>query len=540
MATKKIAAELELLTKDAQKAVDALNKKLKETGKETDNTKKKGISLTGTLGKGFKGLGKAVGTFGNALKKAGIGLAIAAFAKLADVLTRNQTAIDFFTTANNTLNIAFNDFINLVVGNGQNILNFFKGIFQDPVGSIKEFGVAIKNNLIERFNSLLDTLGYLASAVKKVFARDFTGALEDVKKAGKESVDIFTGVNDSVDKVAETMPKIIKSVKGYTSEITKQAKEQTKLNKSAEVAQAQNALLLQQFDKEAELQRQIRDDVSLTVEERAKANKKLGEILNEQETLMKANAQITLDAAKANFELNKSDENRIALINAKMEMADVEATVAGFRSEQLTNENSLVQEGIDLDLKKREEELETQEKIKAARMQAFDIYTELVGSETAIGKALFLAKQRLILKEQIANAKAAIQKVTMASAESAADGTKAVGKAAASAAPPFNLVPIAIAVGQAALTAKSMIKAVASAKKAAGGMGGGGSVSPVSVAAPAAQPAAFNVVGTAPENQLADSIAGQNERPIKAFVVSDEVSTAQALDRNIIESASIG
>ena len=68
MATKKIAAELELLTKDAQKAVDALNKKLKETGKETDNTKKKGISLTGTLGKGFKGLGKAVGTFGNALK----------------------------------------------------------------------------------------------------------------------------------------------------------------------------------------------------------------------------------------------------------------------------------------------------------------------------------------------------------------------------------------------------------------------------------------------------------------------------------------
>ena len=151
-----------------------------------------------------------------------------------------------------------------------------------------------------------------------------------------------------------------------------------------------------------------------------------------------------------------------------------------------------------------------------------------------------ILKQRLILKEQIANAKAAIQKVTMASAESAADSTKAVGKAAASAAPPFNLVPIAIAVGQAALTAKSMIKAVASAKKAAGGMGGGGSVSPVSVAAPAAQPAAFNVVGTAPENQLADSIAGQNERPIKAFVVSDEVSTAQALDRNIIESASIG
>ena len=541
MAKKVIQAELDLATGQALKSVEGLNKKLKATNKEITQTEQKGNKFTNTLGKGFRGVGKAVTGFGNALKKAGIGLAVAAFAKLADVLTRNQTAIDFFTTANNALNIAFNDFINLVIGQGQNIVNFFKAIFEDPVGSLKDFGQSIKDNITERFNSLLDTLGFLASAVKKVFSGDFTGALEDVKQAGKESVDILTGVDNSVDKVANTTSKIIKATKGYTSEILKQADAQTELNKTAREAEAQNALLLQQFDLQAEKQRQIRDDVSLSIEERITANKRLGEVLNEQEKLMLANAQATLDAAKANKELNNNEENRIALINAEMEMADVRATVAGFRSEQLTNENSLIQEQVDLEKTKAEEAIANEEAIRNARNQTFDLYTSIVGSETAIGKALFLAKQSLILKEQIANAKAAISRISMSATESATDGVKGIGKAFASAAPPLNAIPAAIAVGQAAATAISMVRAVAKAKQSASQMGGtGGSTPSVSAPTVASTPPAFNVVGQAPENQLAETIAGQQQQPVKAFVVSDEVSTAQALDRNIIESASIG
>ena len=41
-------------------------------------------------------------------------------------------------------------------------------------------------------------------------------------------------------------------------------------------------------------------------------------------------------------------------------------------------------------------------------------------------------------------------------------------------------------------------------------------------------------------NQLAETIGGENQKPIKAFVTSSDVSTAQSLDRNIIENASIG
>ena len=50
----------------------------------------------------------------------------------------------------------------------------------------------------------------------------------------------------------------------------------------------------------------------------------------------------------------------------------------------------------------------------------------------------------------------------------------------------------------------------------------------------------FNIVGQSPSNQLAAAVKGQFQQPIKAYVVSKDVSTAQEMDRNIIGSASLG
>ena len=56
----------------------------------------------------------------------------------------------------------------------------------------------------------------------------------------------------------------------------------------------------------------------------------------------------------------------------------------------------------------------------------------------------------------------------------------------------------------------------------------------------ASAPPAFNVVGASGETQLADAIGSQTQRPARAYVVSNDVTTAQEMDRNIIEGASIG
>jgi hypothetical protein len=55
----------------------------------------------------------------------------------------------------------------------------------------------------------------------------------------------------------------------------------------------------------------------------------------------------------------------------------------------------------------------------------------------------------------------------------------------------------------------------------------------------ASAPPAFNVVGASGETQLADAIGSQTQRPARAYVVSNDVTTAQEMDRNIIEGASI-
>jgi hypothetical protein len=64
--------------------------------------------------------------------------------------------------------------------------------------------------------------------------------------------------------------------------------------------------------------------------------------------------------------------------------------------------------------------------------------------------------------------------------------------------------------------------------------GGGGGVTAAS------QAPQFNIIGGGAENQLAGLLADQTQKPLKAYVVSNEVTTAQSLDRNIVESATLG
>ena len=111
-------------------------------------------------------------------------------------------------------------------------------------------------------------------------------------------------------------------------------------------------------------------------------------------------------------------------------------------------------------------------------------------------------------------------------------------KAAASAPPPANVPLIAIFAAQAAGIAMSIKSAVGTAKSMVGSKGGGGSSGGSAPSAP--QAPSFNVVGASETNQLAQTIGEQEDKPVKAFVVSNDVTNAQALDRNIVEGASIG
>ncbi len=54
------------------------------------------------------------------------------------------------------------------------------------------------------------------------------------------------------------------------------------------------------------------------------------------------------------------------------------------------------------------------------------------------------------------------------------------------------------------------------------------------------QPPDFNIVGQSETNQLAQTIALSEEQPLRAYVVAEDVTTAQQLDNSIIQGASLG
>ena len=235
-------ADKVILEAEVKSNVGEVTKDVKKLDKATDKA-------TG----GFKGMGTAIKGMGTALKAAGIGLALALIAKLMEVFSKNQRVLDFFNTAMTTLSIAFNDLFRFLENNVGTVVGYFQSIFDDPVQSIKDFGTAIKDNIIERFNSWLDMTGFLASAVKKLFEKDFKGAMSDVKEAGKEMVDVWTGVDNTFDKVTETVTE-------YVTETIKVADAITETTKAADKAAVIFAKLNAEFLRDAELQRQIRDD----------------------------------------------------------------------------------------------------------------------------------------------------------------------------------------------------------------------------------------------------------------------------------------
>ena len=191
---------------------------------------------------------------------------------------------------------------------------------------------------------------------------------------------------------------------------------------------------------------------------------------------------------------------------------------------------------------------------KAIREKAFADAVTLAGAESKLGKAIIIAKQLLLAKEMIMEIKSAIQlaqiestKTTIKATSAGADISTGAAKAVSSAPPPFN-IPSILAYAAQAVGIVSAIRSAVKASKAAtsklGATGGSVNIADVSTSAGGAIPEAaaqtpdFDILGSSGGNQLASALGQQ--APIQAFVVSQDVTTAQSLQNNIIQGATLG
>lgn len=616
----KIEVEFELKYKEAVKNLDEFQKEYSKLEKEVASANKKTADSLAKVEKSAEDGAKGV-------KK--VGLSIKNIASATGVIFLLQKAFEFVSSAIQE-NQAVMDGLNLVFETAQGLFNQVANVFVDVYNNVSA--------ATENFDALGKVMGNLITLVINPFKAQFYAlklAFEAVQLAYEKMFgdeESIKRVSDSIDETKEKLSEIIVSqieagksivdnfveaaqeigsigsqvVEGLSKVSVEAALETAKTNqslkKSAEIAAAQSRILLEQYDRQAELQRQIRDDETKSISERQEANEKLNTILDKQEEEMTKNANLVKAAAQAQFDLTGKTEDYVRVLEAEAEVQGIASQVTGFRSEQQTNKNALDKEAIELTNAKAESEslLSIEQKRFNAeqiedellRLQALKEVDELeaeqetirlqaivdnanagtqakIDAEIALNEFLKQSGQQEVTRaKEISTAKIDIaekeEDAKRASLEGYASALGSIsgllgeetqaGKAVAIASSlintyasitgslsAFSKVPVpgyaiaqAIATGVAGFAAVKKIASVQVPNASGGGSTQTGSMPT------APSPPSFNVVGSSGTNQLASAIGGQTQQPVKAFVVSNDVTTAQELERNIISNASIG
>jgi hypothetical protein len=208
-----------------------------------------------------------------------------------------------------------------------------------------------------------------------------------------------------------------------------------------------------------------------------------------------------------------------------------------FKDEDDAKKLEAQQEQRDLQQMEIEAEYAFQDAKMGAMNAGLGILQKFAGENKALSAALLVVEKGLAIAEVITGASRAI----------------ATAKFNLASIPAFiaPAVPNPAFVKQAAITAKGIATTKIAAKTSIatiaaqaipGLSGGGGGASAGSLGGGGGtetQAPSFNIVGASETNQLAQTIGEQTQQPVQAYVVANDVTTAQSLENNIVEGATL-
>jgi hypothetical protein len=347
--------QVNLQLNDAQKRIEELEKELAKannTAKESEKSAKKASSGFLSIGNAIKGLGI-------------ITVITSAFNFFKDALSKNQKVADGFAAVMNTISTIVNTLVDIFISvtsevgkstNGFDALGkVLGGILTLAITPLKAafFGIKLAINEIQLAWEQ-SPLGDKDQKTIKALTESITESKDALKETAKNAVTAGKDIYNNFGEAASSVVKVVSGVVEKASKINvgaiyEQSKATIELKNNAKIAEAQLQGLVEKFDRQAEQLRQIRDNEQLSITERIEANNKLGKVLDEQEKAQIKLAQAKVASAAAELAQNKTNiDLQAALIQAQNEVAAVQAQVAGLRSEQLVNENSLLKEQLDI------------------------------------------------------------------------------------------------------------------------------------------------------------------------------------------------
>ena len=558
---------IDVNTSKAVKSVDNLDDAIKDTSKNTQDLEGSMSGLDSASGgmitkfKGLKsGLKNVITGFKSmrvAIIATGIGALVLAITAVGAAFTSTEEGQNKFNKIMGVLSSITGNLIDILATLGEKIIS----VFQDPKQALIDFKDAFIQNITNRFTSALETLGFLGSAIKKVFQGDFKGAMEDAKSAGSSYVDSLTGVKNTLDKVTESVKELsnelieeAKIAAGIADQRAKADKLERQLLVDRATANRDRAKLLEQaIDREnfstkqriefleeaGRLEEEITNKEIIAaklrydakVAENALAGSKKADL--EEQAQLEANL-INLETAK----LTKAKEVTSQIIALKAEetaalkaiddqvIADqlIKDQAEKERTDKIAADKKIAdQKEIDDAKIVADAKIEIAKKEEAAKVAALNGYANalsgisgVIGQETEAGKGIAIASS-------LVNTYAAIA------------GQLAVFSGVGAPPIPGYAIAQAIATGVVGL---ANVKKIASVK-IPNSSGGGSAPNIPSISTPAQAPQ-FNIVGQGAGSQIASALGEQQQTPVQAFVVSQDVTTAQSLENGIIQGATLG
>lgn len=613
-------------TSGFQQQIDALNKKIEEleknlggVQKETADVAKEAKKTGNAITKAFGGLKKVVtapfdlakkaaGGLGTLLKGGlGFGLITAAVDKLSESFNSNQKVVDAVNKVLATLSIIFNQIAEAIFGaveeqsklNGgfdatkkvlggliSGVLNVFVGIIQGIKLAVQEVQLAWEQSFFgDKDANRIKELNEQIAITRKELSDTGTALLESGKMVINNLAEAAGEVANTVVAVAQSATKAIQNLD--VAKATAQAERLIELQKQAALADVARQKIQLEFQNTQEQLRQLRDDEQKSLAERQKANDDLLASFQKQAELERAQLNIKVAAAAAEYEINKTNENLVALKQAQLELTDLDERLQGQKSEALANQNSLLREQLDINKSVAETDQEIFEIQQNAQLELLDnevsraekeieiaqnVYNrklQLLQQEVAATQAgtaaraeaenqlkIFEAEnaaQRLALEKNLQEAKLNTIKGALQGVAQLVGENTMLGKAIALAQVTIDTYTGATKalaqggvfgyIGAAGIIASGLANArqiTATQVPTESSFGGGGSPTITNTLTQPANPAQFNIVGQSNLNQLAQSIGSQFDRPVRAYVVGGEVTTAQQLERQRVRTATFG
>jgi len=587
----KVIIDIEAKTGKAQANLEDVVKELKQLNEQAVKTNQDLNSGLKNVKDSAKNAGKSFLSFRNILKGAFIITALTkAFEFFKDTLGQNQTVVNSLNVATEFLSILFNDIIGSVINATSSFDNF-----KEAVSNLFNNFKTLLNPAFVRFQKLIKgaQLG-LKVLFQPKDTEGITRLTEEMQELDKEFIQVKDEQKQLINGIKDYTKQTFSAAKS-TVELNRNAEKAAAINQGLiESFDIQAEKLRQTRDEERntiEQRIQANNDLKAVLEEQAETME-----ANAQAVVDAAQAQFDKNKNDANAIALQEAKNELMAVEAQvtgfmseqkindlglererleLEQANIDATVErqklerDFTAEQIEDDVLRIQaqqKNLEIEKQQEEERLKNKRDSFTEGTQAFQdaenerleflldvnqreiqLKKELSDAETKVEEKGNADKNKLAEENanNVSNALSQVASIVGANSKfgkgiaiaSAIRDTYAGANKALAQGGIFGIIQ-AVAIIAAGLGNVKNITATDDPPTPSFASGGGAGSSGVSVPTP--QAPAFNIVGSDPQNQLAQTLAETTSKPVKAFVVSSDVSTAQSLDRNIIEESSLG